>query len=84
MKQLLKNQQNIIFGGAVASHQNRAPERDIKMVVTMSSDMLMHSTLRFPDDTLSTDLWPMEMDYTVWVYNRIPDMPSRLSAIEIW
>ena len=26
----------------------------------------------------------MTMDYAVWVYNRIPDMHSGLSAIEIW
>ena len=46
--------------------------------------MLMQAALRFPEDILSTDLWPMEMDYYVWVYNRIPDMQSGLSAIEIW
>ena len=44
----------------------------------------MHAALRYPEDTLSTYIWPMEMDYYVWVYNRIPDMQSGLSAIEIW
>ena len=33
---------------------------------------------------MSTDLWPMAMDYAVWVYNRTPGMQSGLSAIEIW
>ena len=46
--------------------------------------MLMHASLRFPDGTLSTCLWPLVMDYAVWVYNRIPYMQSELSAIEIW
>ena len=46
--------------------------------------MLMHAALRCPEETLSTDIWPMEMDYAVWVYNRTPDMQSVLSAIEIW
>ena len=46
--------------------------------------MLMHAALRCPEDTLSTDLWPMAMNYAVWVYNRTPDMQSGLSAIEIW
>ena len=50
----------------------------------MSRTMLMHAALRCPEDILSTDLWPMAMDYSVWVYNRTPDMQSRLSAIEIW
>ena len=50
----------------------------------MSRTMFMHAALRCPEDTLYTDLWPMAMDYDVWVYNRTPDMQSGLSAIEIW
>ena len=50
----------------------------------MTRTMLMHVAFRFPEDKLSTDLWPMAMDYAVWVYNRTPDMQSGLSAIEIW
>ena len=46
--------------------------------------MLMHAALRFPEDTLYTYIWPMEMDYDVWVYNRTPDMQSGFYAIEIW
>ena len=46
--------------------------------------MLMHAAIRCPEDTLSTDLWTMAMDYSVWVYNRTLDMQSGLSAIEIW
>ena len=49
----------------------------------MSIIMMMHDVLIFPEYTLSTDLWTMEMAYAVWVYNRIPDMKSGLSAIEI-
>ena len=54
------------------------------MVFTMARAILIHATLRCPEDTFSTDIWPMAMDYSVWVYNRIPDMQSGLSAIEIW
>ena len=84
MEELLKKQQKIRFSGPGASHQNGAAERVIKTVVTMAKTMLMHAALRCPEDTLSTDLWPMAMDYSVWVYNRTPDMQSGLSAIEIW
>ena len=35
------------------------------------------------DEWLTDDLWPLAMYYDVWVYNRIPDMQSGLSAIEI-
>ena len=60
-----------------------AAERAIKTVVTMERAMLMRAALRYPEDTLSTDLWPMAMYYAVWVYNWIPDMQSGLSAIDI-
>ena len=43
----------------------------------------MHTALKCPEDTISTDILPMVMDYYVWVYNQIPDMQSVLSAIEI-
>ena len=81
---LLKKEQKIRFSGAGASHQNGAEERAIKTVVTMTRTMLMHAALRCPEDTLSTDIWSMAMYYSVWVYNRTPDMQSGLSAIEIW
>ena len=83
MGNILKKQQEVRFSGDGASHQNGAAERAINMVVITERTMLMHAVLRFPEYTLSTDLWPMEMDYTVWVYNRIPDMQYGLSAIEI-
>ena len=50
----------------------------------MARTMLIHAALRCPEETFSTDIWPMAMDYAVWVYNWIPDTHSGLSAIEIW
>ena len=80
----MKKQQKIRFNGACTSNQNGAAERAIKTVVTMARTMLMHAALRCPEDTFSTDLWPMAMYYDVWVYNWTPDVQSGLSAIEIW
>ena len=79
----MKKQQKISFSGAGASHQNGAEYRAIKTVVTMTGTMLIHAALRFTEDIFSADIWPMEMYYAVWFYNRIPDMNSVLSAIEI-
>ena len=73
----MKKLQNIRFSGAGASHKNGVAERAIKTVFNMERTMLMHAALRCPEDTLSTDLWPMAMDYSIWVYNSTPDMQSR-------
>ena len=81
---LRMDQQKIRFSGAGASHQHKAAECAIQTVVTMARTMLIHAALRCPDDTFSTDIWPIAIDYAVWVYNRTPDMQSGLSAIEIW
>ena len=44
----------------------------------------MHSVLRCPDDTFSSDIFPMEMYYSVWINNQISGMNYILSDIEIW
>ena len=83
MEDLSKNQQKINFSGAGASYQNGEAERAIKTVVTMARTMFIHAALICPEDTLYTYLRPMAMDYSVCVYNWIPDMQSELSGIEI-
>ena len=83
MEDLLTNQQEIRVSGHGDSHKNGAAYLAIKTIVTMSRTMLMHATLRCPEDTLSNNILPLEMGYAVWVYNRILDMQSGLSAIEI-
>ena len=80
----MKNQQKIRFSGAIASHQNGSEEKSIKTVFTMARTTLMHSALISPEDTLSTDIWPMAIYYAVWIYNWIPDMQSVIYDIEIW
>ena len=65
MEELLKNQQNIGFGGAGASYQNGALYHAIKTVVTTEMTMLVHAALRCAKETLSTHIWPIKMDYSV-------------------
>ena len=84
MKNLFKKKQEMRFIGAGASRQNSLAERAINILVTMERIMLMHDALICPEDTLSNDIWRMEIYYSVWVYNSIPDMQPGISDIGIW
>ena len=44
----------------------------------------MYDALRGHEDTFSTDIWPVAMYYSIWVYHHIPDMQYVWCAIEIW
>ena len=74
IEDLFEKQQYIRFSEAGASHQNRAEDCTAKTVVTTERTMLVHTALRCPEYILSTDIWPMVIDYSVWVHNRIPEM----------
>ena len=65
----MKKQQKIRFSGSGASNQNGETERAIKTVITMERTMLVYAVLRCPEEILYTDLWPIELDYFVLVYN---------------
>ena len=45
-----------------------------KTVVTRDRDILMHAALRFPKEKMSTDLWPMDMEDSAWIYNWVSDI----------
>ena len=44
----------------------------------------MHAALRCTEETMSTDICIMDIDYIVWVYILIPDIKYDLSDIVIW
>ena len=84
MEEMFKKNKKIRFSGSGASHQNRVAGSAIKTLVTTERTTLMNAVLGCPEKKLSTDILPTEMDYSVWVYNRILGMQSGLSDIEIW
>ena len=57
----MNNQQKIRLSGSGASHQNGVAGRATKAMVAIAMVMLMHSPLIFPDDILSTEIWPIEI-----------------------
>ena len=52
-----------MFSGNCDSHKNGPEECSTKIYVTLERIMLMNAEIRCPVDTLSTDIWPMAIDY---------------------
>ena len=49
----------------------------------MEKTIIINDVLIYTEDTFSTDLWPVVMEYYVWINNSIPELRSGLSDIEI-
>ena len=52
---MLKNQQKIKLSWASVSHQNGTEEHSTKTVVPITRTMMINSSLRYPNNTLSID-----------------------------
>ena len=84
MAELLNKKQSISFCGVGAHHQNGLAERAIGIIVRMARTMMLHAAIHSPEDVDVSDLWPMAMDYAVWLYNRIPQQDTGYAPIELW
>ena len=81
---LMHSEQSVRFSGVGAAHQNRSAERNIQTILNMAPTMMLHAALHSPSGFISTDLWPMAMKHTVWLYNGIPSLETGLAPIEVW
>jgi Reverse transcriptase (RNA-dependent DNA polymerase)./Integrase core domain. len=72
--------QRLTFSASNAHHQNGVAERYIGTITRLARAMLLHSALFWPG-AHSLDLWPMAMDYAVWIWNHLP-MDDGLSLEE--
>ena len=45
--------------------------------------MILHAAIHWPEE-VSIELWPMAMDYAVFVYNRLPQRDCGLAPIELF
>jgi len=80
---IVENHQRIRYCGVNAHHQNGVAERAIQTVVTQARALLLHAMLRWPDTT-TQDLWPMAMQHTEYLSNRLPRMANGMSAEKIF
>eukprot|EP00804_Cyclotella_cryptica_P029108 CCRYP_005282-RA/>CCRYP_005282-RA protein AED:0.23 eAED:0.21 QI:0/0/0/0.75/0/0/4/0/1154 len=75
--------QSLRFSGVGAHHQNGVAERAIQTVTNMARANMPHATLHWPDRSF-IDLWPLAMNYAVWVFNKLPRTGVGLSPEEMF
>ena len=75
-------EQRLTFSASNSHHQNGVAERYIGTISRMARAMLIHQALLWPRRH-NVNLWPMAMDYAVWIWNNLP-MDDGLSPEEKW
>ena len=64
--------QMIRYCGVNDHHKNSIAERSIRTVTEMSRAMILHASVHWKDQVEPT-LWPMAVDYAVYLYNHLPN-----------
>lgn len=82
-KDLEIHDQTIEFSGVRGHHQNGIVERAIRTITESARAMLLHAAIHWPSET-SLDMWPMAMEYAVWIWNQMPREDSGYSPEELF
>jgi transposase InsO family protein len=75
--------QKYSFSGVGAHHQNGVAERNIKTVAQWAHANILHLAMHWPQQAC-LQLWPQAIDYSVWVFNRLPNVENGLTLNELW
>ena len=81
MEEIKAEGQRITFSGVGAHHMNGVAERSMRTTITKSRTMMLHSMLRWPDQT-DVELWPFAMNHATDLNNIIPKVNDGLSPEE--
>jgi GAG-pre-integrase domain len=71
------------FAGVGAHHHNGIAERSIQTIMSMARTMMLHAAIRWPE-TADSALWPMAVDYAVYIHNHLPNSRTGLSPIDLF
>ena len=71
------------FAGVGAHHHNGVAERNIQTIMSMARTMMLHAAIRWCD-TADTTLWPMAVDYAVYIHNHLPNRKNGLAPLDIF
>ena len=64
--------QKMSYCGVNAHHKNGVAERAVRTVSECARALLLHAACHWEHEVTS-DLWPMAVDYAVYIYNRLPN-----------
>ena len=73
----------IDYSGVGAQHQNGIAERNIKTIATWARANMLHAAYHWPQYA-TIRLWPMAINYAVWVFNHLPRIDTGLCPDEMW
>ena len=82
VKELHDRFQAVGYSGVGAAHQNGVAERNIGTIMSMARTNMLHAAVRWPE-TADSSLWPMAVDYAVYLFNHVPNPVTGISPIEL-
>ena len=71
------------FAGVGAHHHNGAAEKAIQDIMSIARTILLHAAIHWPE-VADAQLWPMAVDYAVFIYNHMPRETTGLSPHDIF
>jgi hypothetical protein len=76
-------QQEFSFSSVSAHHQNGVAKRNIKTVAQWARANMLHLALHWPAHA-TVSFWPQAIEYSVWVFNRMPNTETGIIPNKIW
>ena len=71
------------LAGTGGHHHNAIAERAIGTITKVSRTLLLHSAIHWPD-VADSQLWPMAVQYAVFLYNHMPRADTGLSPHDMY
>jgi hypothetical protein len=73
----------LTFSGVTAHNQNGVVKQNIKTILQGARASLLHAAHLWPEHA-NIKLWPLAVDYAVWVFNCLPSVDVGLSPNTLW
>ena len=67
-----EHNQKLSYCGVNAHHKNGVAERAIRTVSECARALMLHAAVHWKD-SVTSELWPMAIDYAVYLYNHLPN-----------